>query len=34
MNPEERIDHIKELWHKAHIKAKAGASVLNFVNDL
>ncbi len=34
MNPEERIEHIENLWKKAYIKAKAGASVLNFVNDL
>ena len=34
MEPVERIDHIKMLWRRAHIKAKAGASVLRFVDDL
>lgn len=30
----EKQEHLKELWKRAYIKAKAGARILRFVNDL
>ena len=34
MNENEKVDHIRDLWMKSFSKAKGGARVLRFANDL
>lgn len=34
LSHDEKLQHLKDLWKKAYIKAKAGARILRFVNDL
>ena len=34
MDPDEKKEHLKELWKKALLKSRAGSQIINLFNDL